>query len=48
MLTVEHMKRLIQEAGRTPVERDTLYRVVHRDPHDLSNWYVGEPVAVAT
>jgi aminodeoxyfutalosine synthase len=31
-LTVEQLVRLIQEAGRVPVERDTLYRVVHEHP----------------
>jgi aminodeoxyfutalosine synthase len=31
-LTVEHLVRLIQEAGRTPVERDTLYNVVREHP----------------
>jgi aminodeoxyfutalosine synthase len=31
-LHVEDLKRLIREAGRTPVERDTLYRPVRRDP----------------
>ncbi len=31
----EHdIKRLIREAGKTPVERDTLYRAVTRDPAD--------------
>src|SRR5258706_14550616 len=31
----EHdIKRLIREAGKTPVERDTLYRAVTRDPSD--------------
>lgn len=29
---VSDLKRLIREAGRTPVERDTLYRPVRRDP----------------
>jgi aminodeoxyfutalosine synthase len=29
---VEDIKRLIREAGRTPVERDTLYREVKREP----------------
>jgi len=28
---VEDIKRLIREAGRIPVERDTLYRPVRRD-----------------
>src|SRR5688572_27233279 len=31
-LHVENIKRLIREAGRVPVERDTLYRAVSRDP----------------
>ena len=26
------LERLIREAGRTPVERDTLYNVVAREP----------------
>ncbi|HUU86028.1 MAG TPA: CofH family radical SAM protein [Phycisphaerae bacterium] len=30
-LTVDDLKRLIHEAGRTPVERDSLYRPVIRD-----------------
>jgi aminodeoxyfutalosine synthase len=33
-LHVEDIKRLIREAGRTPVERDTLYRQVRRDERD--------------
>jgi aminodeoxyfutalosine synthase len=31
-LTVEGLVRLIQEAGRVPIERDTLYRVVEEHP----------------
>jgi aminodeoxyfutalosine synthase len=31
-LTVEMLVRLIQEAGRIPVERDTLYNVVREHP----------------
>jgi aminodeoxyfutalosine synthase len=31
-LSVEQLVRLIQEAGRVPVERDTLYHVVHEHP----------------
>jgi aminodeoxyfutalosine synthase len=31
-LTTEQLVRLIQEAGRVPVERDTLYNVVHEHP----------------
>ncbi|GAB4339276.1 MAG: aminofutalosine synthase MqnE [Candidatus Abyssubacteria bacterium] len=30
-LTVSELRRLIREAGRVPVERDTLYRIVRRD-----------------
>lgn len=40
-LTVEQIHRLIREAGRTPVERDTLYRRVIREG---AGWQVGEPV----
>lgn len=47
MLTVEQIKRLIAETGRVPVERDTLYREVHRSPDNLSQWHIGEPVAVS-
>jgi aminodeoxyfutalosine synthase len=32
---VEDIKRLIREAGRIPVERDTLYREVKREPQTL-------------
>ena len=31
-LTTEQLVRLIQEAGRLPVERDTLYNVVREHP----------------
>lgn len=39
-LTVAHIHRLIREAGREPVERDTLYRRVYRDG---ANWSVIPP-----
>ncbi len=42
-LTVEQIHRLIREAGREPVERDTLYRHIHRDG---AQWSVGAPVMV--
>jgi aminodeoxyfutalosine synthase len=42
-LTVTQLHHLIREAGREPVERDTLYRRVIRDG---KNWTIGEPVAV--
>lgn len=40
-LSVNELHRLIREAGRTPVERDTLYRKVYREG---SSWKVGESV----
>jgi aminodeoxyfutalosine synthase len=42
-LTVTDLHRLIREAGCEPVERDTLYRRVHRNG---AEWSVGEPVLV--
>ncbi len=46
ILSVEEICRLIREAGREPVERDTLYRRVIRDEHDRTKWTIGEPIAV--
>ena len=43
-LTVEQIHRMIEEAGRIPVERDTLYRKVVRDGH---SWSIGEPVVMS-
>ena len=42
-LTVEQLHSLIREAGREPVERDTLYRRVIRNGAD---WNTGEPLGV--
>jgi aminodeoxyfutalosine synthase len=42
-LTVAQLRRLIEEAGRVPVERDTLYRKVERSHNQ---WQVGQPVAL--
>lgn len=42
MLSVQRMKELIVEAGRVPVERDTLYHEIHRDPNDLRRWSTGK------
>jgi aminodeoxyfutalosine synthase len=41
VLSVEHIKRLIREAGREPVERDTLYRRVERQD---GQWKTGEQI----
>lgn len=42
-LTVPQLHRLIEEAGREPVERDTLYRRIVREGNG-SQWRVGEPI----
>jgi aminodeoxyfutalosine synthase len=42
LLSVEEIQRLIRAAGREPVERDTVYRRVHRSREDPSRWTVGE------
>jgi aminodeoxyfutalosine synthase len=46
ILSVDEIRRLITEAGREPIERDTLYRRVTRDSEDQSRWSVGEPLVV--
>jgi aminodeoxyfutalosine synthase len=43
ILSVEQLHRLIEEAGREPVERDTLY---HRIERDGAGWQAGEAIAV--
>jgi aminodeoxyfutalosine synthase len=43
-LTVDSIRNLIIEAGREPIERDTLYRRVIRDEAMPSSWTVGEAV----
>ena len=43
VLSVEQIERLIREAGREPVERDTLYRRVERDGE---KWQSGAAIAV--
>lgn len=44
-MTVEQIHRLIREAGREPVERDTLYRRVIRNGRE---WTIGEPLSTIT
>jgi aminodeoxyfutalosine synthase len=46
-LTVDKIKHLIIEAGREPIERDTLYRQVIRDEANPMQWTVGQPVVDA-
>jgi len=43
ILTVDQIRRLITEAGREPVERDTLY---HRVERDGNRWQTAEAIAV--
>ncbi|MCC7337640.1 MAG: aminofutalosine synthase MqnE [Pirellulaceae bacterium] len=47
LLTSQRISDLIEETGRQPVERDTLYRHIHRDPSDPKLWTIGSPVALA-
>jgi aminodeoxyfutalosine synthase len=44
MLSIAQIQNLIREAGREPVERDTVYRKVIRDEADFSRWTIGDPV----
>jgi len=46
LLTTDQIQRLIVEAGREPVERDTLYRRIVRDPATPARWSVGEEILV--
>lgn len=47
VLSVERIRHLIQETGREPIERDTLYRRVIRDSDNPADWSTGEPVGGA-
>ena len=42
ILSVEEIRRLIVEAGREPLERDTLYHRV--EDRDGTRWAAGEPI----
>jgi len=48
ILSVEQIQQQIREAGCEPVERDTLYRRVVRDPDQPREWRVAETVSAAT
>ena len=43
VLSVESIRQLIEEAGREPIERDTLYRQVERNAND---WKIGQQLPV--
>ena len=45
--SVTDLRRAIFEAGFTPVERDTLYRRIERDPANPAAWTVGERILAA-
>lgn len=45
-LSVDRIEQLIREAGRDPLERDTLYRQVVRDPATPAQWSVGPEVQI--
>ena len=47
LLTTEQIRRLILEAGREPIERDTLYRRIERDPSNPAKWTVGDQILAA-
>lgn len=47
-LTVDQLTAMIAEAGRVPVERDTLYREVIRDQAEPRRFTIGEPIKAAT
>jgi aminodeoxyfutalosine synthase len=47
LLTVDQLTRLIVEAGREPVERDTLYRRIERDDQNPLEWRVCESLGDA-
>jgi aminodeoxyfutalosine synthase len=47
LLTCEQLRRVIIESGREPIERDTLYRKITRDPVSPAKWTVGEQIAVS-
>lgn len=41
LMNVDQIKHLIVEAGREPVERDTTYHRVHRNPDNWKAWSIG-------
>ncbi len=45
-LSVRDLRRLIEEAGRVPVERDTLYHEVVREQPVEKKWATGRKLEV--
>ncbi len=46
VLGVENIRKLIVEAGREPIERDTLYRQVIREKENPNEYTIGEAVEI--
>lgn len=46
-MTVAELRNVIREAGREPVERDTLYHEVMRDADAATNWRTGRKIELA-
>ena len=40
IMSVDDIRSLIEEAGREPVERDTLYQRIQRDPNNPADWSI--------
>jgi aminodeoxyfutalosine synthase len=47
-MTAKELRHLIREAGRVPVERDTLYNEVIREKKTTAQWKTGRRLALAT
>jgi aminodeoxyfutalosine synthase len=45
MLSVDDIRQLVRDAGREPLERDTVYRRINRDADDACQWTLGEEFA---
>jgi len=45
-LTVPELRRLIEEAGREPIERDTLYNLVVREKPSEKSWRTGRKLSL--
>jgi len=46
LMSVDDIRRIIEEAGREPIERDTIYRRIERDADDFRKWSVAEEIVV--
>lgn len=46
-LSVDRIKELIREAGRDPIERDTVYNEVVRNSENPMDWSIGEQITAS-